>query len=202
METTLIDDPRLTRLAQALNSRPAARIRRAPDAAEAAVAMLLRPRTHVELLLIKRARHDADPWSGHIALPGGRREPEDSDLQGTAFRETAEETNIAVARIGRLLGSLDEVQPSTPALPPIVIAPFVVGVPANTSASPCPSEVDDAMWVPLPALRSPEAASRISIRTISGPESFPALEYRGFVIWGLTHRILTQFLPLAETCGC
>ena len=39
-----------------------------------------------ELLMIKRAEAEGDPWSGHIACPGGRMEPGDRDLAVTAVR--------------------------------------------------------------------------------------------------------------------
>ena len=54
---------------------------------EAAVSLLIRPRDQLEILLIKRALHDTDPWSGHVALPGGRRDDTDADLLETAVRE-------------------------------------------------------------------------------------------------------------------
>src|SRR5262245_39852984 len=45
----------------------------------AAVVAMVRPgRGGAELLLIERAEHPDDPWSGHMALPGGRYEPCDA----------------------------------------------------------------------------------------------------------------------------
>ncbi|HEY8468092.1 MAG TPA: CoA pyrophosphatase, partial [Longimicrobiales bacterium] len=186
----------------ALERRPAGRIDRSPGTIEAAVALLLRPRDTLELLLIKRAEHEADPWSGHIALPGGRRHAEDADLIATAVRETAEETAIQLGRAGWLLGALDEVEPRTPRLPPLAIAPFVFGVDPETTAVPDPREVDAALWVPLDALRDPGAVSEILIELGDGQRrSYPSLRYGEHVIWGLTHRILTQFLAIAEEIG-
>ena len=81
----------------------------APDAADpaplpggtvdAAVALILRALPDdLELLLIKRARDPRDPWSGHMALPGGRRDAADPDLASTAVRETLEETGVELTR--------------------------------------------------------------------------------------------------------
>jgi 8-oxo-dGTP pyrophosphatase MutT (NUDIX family) len=42
-----------------------------------------------ELLLIRRAEHPSDPWSGHMALPGGRNDPQDTSLYETVVRECA-----------------------------------------------------------------------------------------------------------------
>jgi hypothetical protein len=47
-----------------------------------------------ELLFIKRATRIGDKWNGHVALPGGKRDPEDEDDQVTAMREALEEVGI------------------------------------------------------------------------------------------------------------
>jgi len=194
-------DPRLTLLRRALEQRPAQRLPRGPEPLEAAVSLILRPHNELELLLIERARHEADPWSGHVALPGGRRKPDDPDLIATAFRETTEETGIPLSRLGTLLGRLDEVRPTTPRVPPIIIAPFVVAVPPDTEARPEPREVNAALWVPLDALRAEGAASEILIELENGSRAFPSLRYGGYTVWGLTYRILKQLFELADACG-
>lgn len=47
-----------------------------------------------EVLFIKRASRVGDRWTGHIALPGGKREPADLDDRATSSRETREETGL------------------------------------------------------------------------------------------------------------
>jgi hypothetical protein len=47
-----------------------------------------------ELLFIKRAARIGDKWNGHVALPGGKRDPEDDDDAVTAMREALEEVGI------------------------------------------------------------------------------------------------------------
>src|ERR1700680_3050243 len=85
-----------------------------PAVPRAAVALVLRQGARgLEILLIKRAEHMDDPWSGHVALPGGREEPADASLQETAVRETLEETGIDLARDGEVLGALDDLRPTT-----------------------------------------------------------------------------------------
>ncbi len=194
------DDPRLARLAHVLRHRPAAAAARDPETREAAVALLLRPRAEIELLLIKRAEHPHDPWSGHMALPGGRREPGDDDLLATAIREAREEIGIEAAPADRL-GALDEVHPRSVRLPPIVIAPFVLAVPSHVTAHPDPAEVEAALWVPLSALADEAAADELILELEGSPRTFPAYRYGEYVIWGLTHRILEQFLEVAREAG-
>ena len=76
----MLEDSRLIQLQHELVHHPPRRAARTPAAREAAVALLLRPRDALEVLLIKRSVRESDPWSGHMALPGGRRDPGDSDL--------------------------------------------------------------------------------------------------------------------------
>jgi 8-oxo-dGTP pyrophosphatase MutT (NUDIX family) len=193
-------DRRLDLLRRALEARPARAAARTPELREAAVALLLRPREQLEVLLIRRAERERDPWSGHVALPGGRRDAADEDLLATALRETEEEIGVP-RRIGQLLGRLDDLAPSSPRLPPIVIAPWVLAVPADTEAVPDRREVDAAIWVPLDALRDDQAVSEILIEVGDDALRFPSLVYQEYVVWGLTHRILTQFLDLAHGVG-
>lgn len=194
-------DPRLDRLAEALAAREPVRVPREAGHVEAAVSLLLRPRDALEVLLVRRAERDSDPWSGHVGLPGGRRADEDADLAATALRETEEETGIAVAREGRTLGFLDEVEPAGPGLPPIVIAPLVGVVGADVEPEIDPRELVEARWAPLPALAAPAARDRHRIRIEGRELLFPAIRYDAFLVWGLTYRILTGFLDLVDDAG-
>ena len=194
------DDPRIDLLRRAFRTRTAGIVERHAQR-EAAVALLIRPRESLELLLIKRSERANDPWSGQMALPGGRRAAEDADLLATALRETEEETAVPAARIGAYLGPLDEVEPRSHRLPSIVVAPFVLAVPPHTGAQPNPLEVDAAIWVPLDALRTEEAIGELIFELESTRRVFPSLRYGEHVIWGLTHRILSQFIDVATACG-
>src|SRR4051812_6834000 len=150
--------PAIARLLHSLARRPG-RLAQAEGKARRA-AILLAMRTGAdgepELLMIKRAEFAGDPWSGHIACPGGRMEPEDRDLAVTAVRETREETGVDIARDGRLLGHLDELSPRSPLLPPMVIRPYVALVRADVEIVPS-HEVAEVFWVPLSALRAQES---------------------------------------------
>lgn len=181
----------------ALSRRPGRRDS-PPGVRRAAVALLLRPAGgELELLLIKRAVRAGDPWSGHMALPGGRRDPGDADDAATAVRETREEVGIDLDRTGHPLGSLDDVAPRSGA-PRIVVSPFVFGVPADTHATPN-AEVEAALWIPLRELAHPDAATEHLLETVTGdPRRFPAIGARGHVVWGLTHRILSDLLEVAS----
>ncbi|MFW6331624.1 MAG: NUDIX hydrolase [Gemmatimonadota bacterium] len=193
-------DPRFAALQETLAGRTPFRGPRDAGLAEAAVLLMMRPADPLELLLIERAEKEGDPWSGHMALPGGRREPRDADLLATALRETGEETGIVVPR-AHVLGRLDELRPSARRRFSITITPFVAAVPLDTRPVPAPAEVETALWVPLPHLASDEAVDEILIELEGESLALPALSYQEYVIWGLTHRILTGFMDLARAAG-
>lgn len=165
-----------------------------PPRLQAAVALVLRATPELDLLLIKRAHSERDPWSGHMALPGGRRDPEDRDLVRTVVRETYEETGIDLDRVGRFLGHLDTLVPASSQLPPLRITPFVVGVPPDTRALPNPAEVDTVVWTPLATFMDPAAARTVLIDVSGGPLSFPSFQVGNEIVWGLTYRIITRFV--------
>lgn len=172
-----------------------------PGAPRASVALVLRPAVDdLELLLIRRAEREGDPWSGHMALPGGRADPADADARATAVRETQEEVGLALAD-GVELGALDEVAPFSRASP-IIVSPFVFAVAGGTPVTPN-HEVAAAVWIPIGELRAKEAITEyLHPLGVGAAVPFPALGTRGYVIWGLTHRILTRFLELhAHTVG-
>lgn len=166
------------------------------DYLQAAVSLVIRGNHHLELLLIKRARSERDPWSGHMALPGGRRDPEDADVQATAVRETLEEVGLDLSRGASLLGALEEVATRSPRLPRLTIAPFVFGVGPEASARVASREVDAVHWVRLDDLRDPAHQGSVEIPLPGGARSFPCFHVAGEIVWGLTHRILTRFLDV------
>jgi 8-oxo-dGTP pyrophosphatase MutT (NUDIX family) len=189
-------DPRIAALHAVLATNPGLPAPpQEPPPARAAVALLVRAANDLELLLIRRAEREGDPWSGHMALPGGRADPADADAVATAVRETREEVGIDLDAAGRLLGMLDEVAPRSGA-PRVAVSPFVFEV--GPGAEPVPNhEVQAAVWIPVGELRDPGATVEYLHELAGGATMrFPAYGTRGYVIWGLTHRILTRFLEL------
>jgi 8-oxo-dGTP pyrophosphatase MutT (NUDIX family) len=201
----LLELPDVRRLRAALATRPGVRI----DASDgirrlAAIALVLRPGTapagpvDPELLMIKRAEAEGDPWSGHVACPGGRMEPGDHDLKETAVRETWEETGVDLARDGLVLGALDDISPRSPTLPPIIVRPYVAVVKPELEIVQS-SEVAEAFWVPLSALRERAAwgTAMVAVRG-SGERQVTAFRHGDYTVWGLTERVLRQFLQYLD----
>jgi len=196
----LLAHPDVARLALRLASRRGKTIESDEVSRFAAIALVLRPSEvgEPELLMIKRAELENDPWSGHIACPGGRMDPGDRDLEHTAIRETWEETGVDLARDGKILGTLDDISPRTPALPPLIIRPFVAVVKPEITLVESP-EVAEAFWVPLAAIRESAQWGKafVPLRGI-GEREEPVFRHGEHTVWGLTHRALTQFLSLVE----
>ena len=197
----MLADPRIERLEAALVEKSPRRLRRTAEHREAAVSVVVRPREDLEILLVRRALRDADPWSGHIGLPGGRRQRDDADLVETALRETREETGVSIRAHGRALGFLDEVEPATPRLPSIIIAPLVGAVAPEIDAIADGLEVTAALWMRLASLRDPASRTEHRVEREEIRRVFPAIRHGEDVIWGLTLRILMDFLAIAERAG-
>jgi 8-oxo-dGTP pyrophosphatase MutT (NUDIX family) len=172
----------------------------------AAVALVLRRNlSEAEMLVIKRSVSERDHWSGHLALPGGRVEAGDASLRAAAVRETFEEVGINLEAGGEALGRLGVVEPKSPLAPRVSVAPFVAVAPAEYhvrregQATPplvLSDEVAAAFWVPVSALRE-GGRSEVFKMVFAGVErEWPAYPSEHGPIWGITERILTEFLEV------
>ncbi len=189
----------IERIAEELARRPPRRAEHGSYDVQAAVALMLRPRARAGVFGHQTSGDDRDPWSGHIALPGGRRDSADESLWVTAVRETHEEVGVNLAWVGRLLGQLDDVWPRTRRIPAIAITPFVVAVEPDTQAR-TNSEVEYAVWVPLEVVLDEGLRGTLRLDALPDRE-FPTIEYSGHVIWGLTLGILRQLEDVLNRVG-
>ena len=164
----------------------------------AAVAVVLRGEpVRPELLLIERAQREGDPWSGHMAFPGGRIEPDDESARRAAERETQEEVGVSLEAAERL-GRLDDLQGHHVAgVPGLVISAFVYHVTKPVELTPN-HEVCQAFWFPLSSLLEGERHVEYASAQIEGMR-FPGIqvgEPERHVVWGLTYRFLEEFLRI------
>ncbi len=191
----LRSDPRIARLESALASRSCVEVAD-PSARRAAVAILIRlgETGEPEILFIQRALYDRDPWSGQIAFPGGREEREDMDLTATAIREAFEELEYDLGRDATLIGVLDDLSPRITGLPRVVVRPFVFLM-ADPPAPRHSAEVAESFWVPLPVLMDRSVWRDTDV--IEGLSRF-AFHHEGYVIWGMTERILSGMLAIID----
>lgn len=128
--------------------------------------------TSAEVLFIKRTSRVGDNWSGHVALPGGKRDPEDESDLMTAVRETAEEIGLELmpsvatpeARPSLYVGPLDQrlVKTSWGRVTLMTLCSFVFIVSGGAKSPKLtlqPSEIDRTFWIPVPHLYGKEAGT-------------------------------------------
>lgn len=152
----------------------------------------------LEVLLILRADRSGDPWSGQVALPGGRRDASDATLQDTAVRETLEETGIDLATDGVVLGTLDELRPRTPHLPPIIVTPFVAVVRPDPTIQ-ISDELADAFWAPWSIFADPTKTDERTINVRGADWQVISYLVGERIVWGMTERMLRQLAQVIST---
>jgi 8-oxo-dGTP pyrophosphatase MutT (NUDIX family) len=169
---------------------------------KAAVALIFRLGQDgaLELLFIKRADYDGDPWSGQIAFPGGRVEAGDASLAETAIRETREETGIDLARDGMVIGTLDDLRPRAIRLPAIVVRPYVALLDRSEPLV-LSTEVALSFWMPFAAVARTESWHEDTVFARGIQINARVFRHEGHVVWGMTERILTQLLTLLDSAG-
>ncbi len=171
----------------------------APPPREAAVAICLAPGERAaRVLLMRRAVAPADPWSGQVSLPGGRRELGDEDLIATAVRETREEVGVDPTERGRLVGPLETVDAvARGRRMGIAITPFVFAL-EHAPPTVLGPEAVASFWLPLDAAASGALDDRHVYEGPGGRLLLPCWRYEEHVVWGLTHRILGALLGAAR----
>jgi 8-oxo-dGTP pyrophosphatase MutT (NUDIX family) len=170
---------------------------------QAAVAVILRGAesgdpAETDILFIKRAEKPGDPWSGHMAFPGGHREEDDSDLKQAAIRETMEEIGLDLT-IADYLGPLDQ-QRAMPRGRPLnmLIAPHVFSLNGDPVFAPN-YEVDEVVWTRLGPLISNDRHDWETRPMAGRPTLFNGYRLeRGHFVWGLTYRMLKSFFTTLD----
>lgn len=154
--------------------------------------ILLQEQKHLEILFIERQKNPSDPWSGHIAFPGGKKSINDQDFLDAAIRETKEEIGLHLDRTS-FIGQLDDLQGrKSGVLQNFFIRPYLFLIEKNVT--------------PKFQLNQNEVASVHLIRLenlIINPKiiyfdynyqgqqiSLPSLPLNKNKIWGLTYLIL------------
>lgn len=160
------------------------------EGANAAVALLLKSkRGDYDVLFVKRIENPSDPWSGQMALPGGKREPKDKDLKETVMRETMEETGIKLDDC-RFLGVLTAIR-SEPK-PEIKILPFVVLLEDEPKLKLNKAELESFIWVPFEEVVRSKGTVEFSFGKV------PAYIFADAIVWGVTYKILSKFVKAVE----
>lgn len=190
----ILDDivSRLARLGRDHHATPGV------EGPHAAVAAIFREKPGAEgadLFFIRRAERERDPWSGHIAFPGGRREATDATLLATAIRETREEVGVDLAE-EHLVARLPDVPAFTRTRRgQLVVTPFVFAVRHDVVTTPN-HEVAEALWVPFCKLARGEGKGIYELEWDGKVLQLPCirLDPGQHVLWGMTYRMLETML--------
>lgn len=173
-----------TVLREALAARPGARREAAGATAAAVLAALYEGPAGEPMVWLLRRPETLRRHSGQVALPGGKRDPEDRDLVATALREAHEEIGLPPAAV-EVLGIDDDLVTGTG----FVITPVIGRIDARFEPVPNAAEVARVFSAPLASFRDGAL-----VRSIP----FPALQRMvraypidGEIVWGATAAILS-----------
>ncbi len=160
----------------------------------AAVALVLRENGRdLEALFIRRAEHEGDPWSGHLAFPGGRIDPTDTGPRMAAERETLEELELDLSG-ARLLGQLSDVPGHAES---ICVSGFVYGIAGDPVLRPN-HEIREAFWSPLDQLTDPARQAPRRFTYLEHAMSLPTIRLledpQAPVLWGITYKFMDDFM--------
>ncbi|HEY7217528.1 MAG TPA: CoA pyrophosphatase [Candidatus Binatia bacterium] len=141
------------------------------------------------LVLTKRADH-LSTHRGQIAFPGGRVDAGDADAVATALRESHEEIGLDPKCV-RILGRLDEFTAGYG----LVVTPVVGVIPPACEFRIDPAETAAVAAVPIAALLQ---APNFIMSDGFSPGGHPSYHFyvNGWDVWGVTARIIVQFLEL------
>jgi 8-oxo-dGTP pyrophosphatase MutT (NUDIX family) len=158
----------------------------------AAVNIILFKDKELKTLLIKRKNDPADPWSGDVAFPGGKVDPQDNSLIDTALRETEEEVGIHKINL-EVIGFLEPEEPRN--IKGIKVLPVVSILKIKQTKIVLGSEAVKAFWIPL------NQANIIIEQFNHKGKYIEAYLYNNEIIWGLTKRILDKVLERLKECN-
>ena len=170
------------------------------DTARAGVGAILRETHHtggISVLLIRRAERQGDPWSGHMAFPGGRMEKEDPNIFATTIREAREEIGIELDQDAACIGRLSDLPAMThDRRSPMAVTPFVFRL-ENEPEWRLNSEVVEKMWVPLSFFENAENRKEMDWTSGGMTRVLPCYDYKNRRIWGLTLSMLDELVALS-----
>jgi 8-oxo-dGTP pyrophosphatase MutT (NUDIX family) len=159
---------------------------------QAAVAIVRTLGDDPHYLVLRRARNPLDPWSGHFALPGGRRDPGDRSLLETCIRETLEETGLALDALqmvserpwARAGGTLHAT----------LVAPFLFEIPSVVGLTLDETEIAESHWLPSRYLSDPCNHALRAVAPGLPDRLFPCIKVGDGAIWGFTYGVLRELL--------
>ena len=146
---------------------------------QAAVAAIIRADSAgLEILFIRRSHRQGDPWSGHLAFPGGRLEKEDASPREAATEYQGPLTSLTGLTL------------------PVSVSAFAYFI-RETPDFIFSQEVQSAFWTSFSDLTDPKKRTSYELRSPTGSQSFEAIDVLGPnapVLWGITYRFTQQLI--------
>jgi 8-oxo-dGTP pyrophosphatase MutT (NUDIX family) len=147
----------------------------------------------LHLLLVQRTEQ-VPTHKGQIAFPGGGFEEADGDLLNTALREAEEEIGLRPQEV-EILGTLDD---TVTVSSRHVVRPYVGFVPPEYPYRLDAFEVERLIHLPVAPLLAGAAFRAETWEREGQPLVVYFYDYEGSTVWGLTARILKQFVEIVR----
>ncbi|WP_144282144.1 NUDIX hydrolase [Chryseobacterium echinoideorum] len=144
--------------------------------------------------LIVRSINQHDRHSGQISLPGGKREEMDQDFAETAIRETSEEIGIEKPYV-KIIRDLSPIY-----IPPsnFYVYPYISYTKRNPAFILQQTEAVEVIEFPINSFLSLSDTPEIMALQEAGGHEVPVINFNGYIIWGATAMILSEFSQLIK----
>lgn len=165
-----------------------------PTDVRCAVAVVRTADADPRYLILQRARHPDDPWSGHLAFPGGRREEQDRHLLDTCVRETREECGLDLSPFATAAEALPVAAAGGAVGRHLWVQPYLFIIPAVLPVTPCEREIARAFWVPASDLCRHDRHAFAPMSAHVQDTLFPFVPVADAQLWGFTYHLAMRVL--------
>ena len=146
-----------------------------------------------EILILKRAEHELDPWSGHLSLPGGKIDPIDVSPLAAAIRETKEECGFDLHHHNDFK-ELELMSAGGKVNRPTLVQPFYFELLDKPAITLDLREHSEYYWVSLDYLRTPQFHTQKKKSKHYPHLDFDCIDIEGTDLWGFTYQlVMTTF---------
>ncbi|MBI3757325.1 MAG: CoA pyrophosphatase [Deltaproteobacteria bacterium] len=146
------------------------------------------PTPHI--CFIRRAKWDGDPWSEHIAFPGGSRTGDETALQ-TVRREVHEEVGVSIGEDAEL-AQLPQLRIRLAGRERLLLLDsFVCHLAGPLPPLQCGPEVASAFWTPVSELWDAQNLDHLALGDQGDLLVYPAVRLPQGMVFGITLRVLT-----------
>lgn len=144
--------------------------------------------------LIVRSTNERDRHSGQISLPGGKKEESDRTFADTAKRETSEEMGLEEPYI-RMIREMSPIY-----IPPsnFYVRPFISYTKKNPDFFLQETEAVELIEFPVSSMLKLTEQPEMMVLPSSRGVEVPVINFNGYLIWGATSMILSEFSQLLK----